>query len=152
MKFQTIRPRLSLSINGSNDSLNRMTRKPSLDISVKPPNHIDTTELVIKSKPLVINVVRNNTVSSLTDMIIPDIYGMLVSTVLCYVAQNYNIVKRKPCVLLHPKKILSAMPLSVAGVLLDSVITNKVDGIESNTMHMAAHVVLQTLKLSLMAL
>ena len=130
------------SRNGSAESLNNtMTRKTSLDISFDAPEKM--TKMAVK-------FVTNNTVSSLTTTIVPDIYGTLVSMVLCYVSQNYKIVKRKPQILFHPKKILRAMPLSVSGLLLDTVFTNGIDSIEDGTiMHLAAHVVLKTLQISL---
>lgn len=128
------------SRSSSSDSLNTMTRKLSLDISIGAPE---------KMTKMAVNFVTNNTVTSLATTVVPDIYGTLVSMALCYVTQNYKIVKRKPCILFHPKKILRAMPLSVSGLLLDTVFTNGVDSIEDGTMHLAAHVVLKTLQISM---
>ncbi|AGE51262.1 hypothetical protein PBCVCVG1_678L [Paramecium bursaria Chlorella virus CVG-1] len=128
------------SRNGSAESLHTMTRKLSLDISIGAPE---------KMTKMAVNFVTNNTMTSLATTVVPDIYGTLVSMALCYVAQNYKIVKRKPCILFHPKKILRAMPLSVSGLLLDTIFTNGVDSIEDGTMHLAAHVVLKTLQISM---
>ena len=159
MNFQTQRPRRPIGRNDSAESLNNtmtrktslgsrndsaeslhtMTRKTSLNISFDAPE---------KMTKMAVNFVTNNTVSSLTTTVVPDIYGTLVSMALCYVTQN-KIVKRKPHILFHPKKILRAMPLSVSGLLLDTVFTNGIDSIEDGTMHLAAHVVLKTLQISL---
>ena len=161
MNFQAQRPRRPIGRNDSVESLNNtMTRKTSLgsrSSSTESLNNTMTrkTSLNIsfdaseKMTKMAVKFVTNNTVSSLTTTVIPDIYGTLVSMVLCYVSQNYKIVKRKPHFLFHPKKILRAMPLSVSGVLLDTVFTNGIDSIEDGTMHLAAHVVLKTLQLSM---
>lgn len=159
MNFQTQRPRCPIGRNGSSESLNTMTRKPSLDIGSRNGSNdslntmtrkpsLDISMAPEKITKMAVNFATNNTVTSLTTSVVPDIYGTLVSMTLCYVAQNYKIVKRKPQILFHPKKIISAMPLSVSGVLLDtSFVTNGVDGIQDDTMHLAAHVVLKTLQI-----
>ena len=161
MNFQTQRPRRPIARNGSADSLNTMTRKPSLDIGSRNGS-ADSLNTMTRKPSLDISIgdpekitkvavkfATNNTVTSLTTTIVPDIYGTLVSMVLSYVLQNYKIVKRKPHFLFHPKKILRAMPLSFSGVLLDTVVTNGVDRIQDDTMHLAAHVVLKTLQISM---
>ncbi|AGE59188.1 hypothetical protein PBCVOR070422_684L [Paramecium bursaria Chlorella virus OR0704.2.2] len=163
MNFQTQRPRCPIGTkNGSTDSLNTMTRRSSLDIGSSRSSSTDSLNTMTrklsldigvgapeKMTKMAVNFVTNNTVSSLTTTVVPDIYGTLVSMALCYVTQNYKIVKRKPHILFHPKKILRAMPLSVSGLLLDTVFTNGIDSIEDGTMHLAAHVVLKTLQISL---
>jgi len=158
MNFQTPAIRRPVGKSGSNDSLNKMTRRPSLDVVKSGSNDSLNTmtrklsldnNIQIKSKSVMVNVASNNTVASLSESIFPDIYSNLVSMILIYVIQNYKIVKRKPRLLLHPKKILNAMPLSVSGFLLDTVVTNKVDGIDNDTVNLAAHVVLKTLQISL---
>jgi hypothetical protein len=158
MNFQTLASRRPVGRSGSNDSLNAMIRRPSLDIIKSGSNEsLDTMkrrpsldiDIQAKKKPLMINVAINNTVASLSESIFPDIYENLVTMILMYVIQNYKIVKRKPRLLLHPKKILNAMPLSVSGFLLDTCIANKVDGIDNDTMHLAAQVVLKTLQISM---
>jgi len=158
MNFQTLAPRRPVGRSGSNDSINTLIRRPSLDVvksdsseshdTVRRKPSLDNN-IQIKSKSLMVNFASSNTVASLSESIFPDIYENLVTMILMYVIQNYKIVKRKPRLLLHPKKILNAMPLSVSGFLLDTCIANKVDGIDNDTMHLAAQVVLKTLQISL---
>ena len=158
MNFQTRTIRRPVGRSGSNDSLNKMTRRPSLDVVKSGSNDSLNTmtrkpsldnNIQMKSKSLMVTFASSNTVASLSESIFPDIYENLVTMILMYVIQNYKIVKRKPRLLLHPKKILNAMPLSVSGFLLDTVVTNKVDGIDNDTMHLAAQVVLKTLQISM---
>jgi hypothetical protein len=72
--------------------------------------------------------------------------GVVGACILSYAASNIRMAKRRPDMLLNPRKLT---PMVVGIVANSDIAARYTDHIADHTLHLASHVVLESLKLAL---
>ncbi|AGE56430.1 hypothetical protein PBCVNEJV1_789L [Paramecium bursaria Chlorella virus NE-JV-1] len=154
----------SMHKSASSESLNRMSRVPSVESCPPRVSSADSLKSMAKSASdgMLKKIEKSASVESLTKIAMTqttsaavlnvsnDTCGIVVAAVFGYLIGNNRIAMKMPSLLLHPKKLSKAASVQLAGFVVNSnFLGDKIEHISDIKLHLAAEIVLKALKLAL---
>lgn len=104
----------------------------------------------VRTLPKLTKDASKRAVSVAIQTAIPNVPGMMTSMILLYVADNSLTTNKQTTISISPKKILQASCVPMIDIFVNSdIVTSGIDTIGDHTMHLAAEIVLQALKMAL---